>query len=82
MGQTIKHLNYFYKMGASNIDGNIKYPEVSRDSLTTSSQLPEQNFKLSHVLLYLYGARNKITQLSIPTHAQLQRHRLNLLKTI
>ena len=31
-------------------------------------------------LLYLYRARNKITQLSIPTHAQLQRHRLKLIK--
>ena len=26
------------------------------------------------VLLYLYRARNKVTQLSIPTHAQLQCH--------
>ena len=31
-------------------------------------------------LLYLYRARNKITQLSIPTHAQLQRHRLKFIK--
>ena len=31
-------------------------------------------------LLYLYRARSKITQLSIPTHAQLQRHRLKLIK--
>ena len=30
-------------------------------------------------LLYLYRARNKITQLSIPTHAQL-RHRLKFIK--
>ena len=30
-------------------------------------------------LLYLYRARNKITQLSIPTHAQLQRHRLKFI---
>jgi len=28
----------------------------------------------------LYRARNKITQLSIPTHAQLQRHRLKFIK--
>ena len=32
------------------------------------------------LLLYLYRARNKITQLSIPTHAQLQRHRLKFIK--
>ena len=32
------------------------------------------------LLLYLYRARNKITQLSIPTHEQLQRHRLKLIK--
>ena len=31
-------------------------------------------------LLYLYRARNKITQLSIPTHAQNQRHRLKFIK--
>ena len=31
------------------------------------------------ILLYLYRARNKITQLSIPTHAQLQRHRLKFI---
>ena len=31
-------------------------------------------------LLYLYRARNKITQLSIPTHVQLQRHRLKFIK--
>jgi len=30
-------------------------------------------------LLYLYRARNKITQLSIPTHAQLHRHRLKFI---
>ena len=32
------------------------------------------------LLFYLYRARNKITQLSIPTHAQLQRHRLKFIK--
>ena len=32
------------------------------------------------LLLYLYRARNKITQLTIPTHAQLQRHRLKFIK--
>ena len=31
-------------------------------------------------LLYLYRARNKITQFSILTHAQLQRHRLKFIK--
>jgi len=31
-------------------------------------------------LLYLYRARNKITQLSIPTQAQLQRQRLKFIK--
>ena len=35
---------------------------------------------LKPVLLYLYRARNKITQLSIPTHAQLQRQRLKFIK--
>ena len=34
----------------------------------------------SLTLLYLYRARNEITQFSIPTHAQLQRHRLKLIK--
>ena len=34
------------------------------------------------VLLYLYRARNKITQLSIPTHAQLRRHRLKFNKNL
>ena len=32
-----------------------------------------------YVLLYLYRARNKITQLSVPTHAQLQCHRLKFI---
>ena len=32
------------------------------------------------MLLYLYRARSKITQLSIPTHAQLQRHWLKFIK--
>ena len=36
--------------------------------------------KVTATLLYLYRARNKITQLSIPTHAQLQRHRLKFIK--
>ena len=36
--------------------------------------------KSNKLLLYLYRARNKITQLSIPTHAQLQRHRLKFIK--
>ena len=36
--------------------------------------------KMPYLLLYLYRARNKITQLSIPTHAQLQRHRLKFIK--
>ena len=29
--------------------------------------------------MYLYRARNKITELSIPTHAQLQSHRLKFI---
>ena len=39
-------------------------------------------FELHHaiLLLYLYRALNKITQLSIPRHAQLQRHRLKFVK--
>ena len=32
------------------------------------------------ILLYLYRARNEITQLSIPTHAQLQLYRLKFIK--
>jgi len=32
------------------------------------------------LLLYLYRARNKITQLSVPIHEQLQRHRLKFIK--
>ena len=36
--------------------------------------------KFLPLLLYLYRARNKITQLSILTHAQLQRHRLKFIK--
>ena len=32
------------------------------------------------LLLYFYRAHYKITQLSIPTHAQLQRHRLKFIK--
>ena len=39
-----------------------------------------ENLVLLLLLLYLYRARNKITQLSIPTHAQLQRHRLKFIK--
>ena len=30
--------------------------------------------------LYLYRARNKVTQLLTPTHAQLQRHTLKFIK--
>ena len=36
--------------------------------------------KYTGTLLYLYRARNKITQLSISTHAQLQCHRLKFIK--
>ena len=36
--------------------------------------------RVDYSLLYLYRARSKITQLSIPTHAQLQRHRLKFIK--
>jgi len=32
------------------------------------------------MLIYLYRARNKITQLSITTHAQLQSHRIKFIK--
>ena len=38
------------------------------------------NIQTYCLLLYLYRARNKITQLSIPTYAQLQRHRLKFIK--
>jgi hypothetical protein len=37
---------------------------------------------ISAPLLCLYRARNQITRLSIPTHAQLQRHRLKFIKII
>ena len=39
-----------------------------------------ENWVLIFLLLHLYRARNKITQLSIPTHAQLQCHRLKFIK--
>ena len=39
-----------------------------------------QNTKQKKELFYLYRAPNKITQLSISTHAQLQRHRLKFIK--
>ena len=51
----------------------------------------DENVQLAHLslnrmiiflLLYLHRARNKITQLSIPTHAQLQRHRLKFIKNV
>ena len=35
---------------------------------------------ISYPLWYLYRARNKITQLSIPTYTQLHRHRLKFIK--
>ena len=37
-------------------------------------------FLINDKLLYLYRARSKITHLSIPTHAQLQNHRLKFIK--
>jgi len=39
----------------------------------------EENEQLQVLLLYLYRARDNITQLSIPTHAQL-RHGLKFIK--
>ena len=36
-------------------------------------------YNLQELLLYLYRARNEITQLSIPTNAQVQRHRLKFI---
>ena len=39
----------------------------------------ERETSKAQLLLYLYRAHNKITQLSIPTHAQL-RHRLKFIK--
>ena len=41
---------------------------------------PKCSYTLDSSLLYLYRARNKITQLSTPTHAQFQRHRLKFIK--
>ena len=43
------------------------------------TRVPFSNIR-GTLLLYLHRARNKITQLSIPTHAQLQRHRLKFIK--
>ena len=43
-------------------------------------QFLKLNDSREFLLLYVYRARNKITQLSIPTHAQLQRHRLKFIK--
>jgi len=52
---------------------------TENDSIVIETYCPNTVIKL---LLYLHSARNKITQLSIPTHAQLQRHRLKFIKTI
>ena len=49
---------------------SVKYYDCIHHSISTTLQF----------LLYLYRARNKIAQLSIPTHAQLQRHRLKFIK--
>ena len=48
--------------------------------LSLQQHSSDTNTSLKFLLLYLYRARNKITQLSIPTHAQLQRHRLKFIK--
>jgi len=40
----------------------------------------ESREKYIKILLYFYRARYKITQLSISTHAQLQRERLKFIK--
>ena len=42
--------------------------------------MPQSTYICNKSLLYLYRARNKITQLSVPAHAQLQRHRLKFIK--
>ena len=56
------------------------YANLSLELLTLSlnRSFVKRNWK--EILLYLYRARNKITQLSIPTHVQLQRHRLKFIK--
>ena len=55
---------------------NIKYHNEGAESKKVN-KIQLVDYRL---LLYLYRARNKITQLSIPTHAQLQRHRLKFIK--
>jgi len=54
---------------------------LNPDKSETVSQVGYDMIKeKTGLLLYLYRARNKITQLSVPTHAQLQRHRLKFIK--
>jgi hypothetical protein len=56
-------------------------PDAFAEALGIISESPSYNINHTFgLLLYLYRARNKITQLSIPTHAQLQRHRLKFIK--
>jgi len=51
------------------------YPKFGTDSNPGTRKC-----KVRILLLCLYRARNKITYLSIPTHAQFQRHRLKFSK--
>ena len=55
------------------------YRHVSVASATIF-RVSNKNTNKAKELLYLYRARNTITRLSIPTHAQLQRHRLKFIK--
>ena len=55
----------------------IQFHVVSSHTLNVPPSCYSAN--IDEILLYLYRARNEITQLSISTHAQLQRHRLKFI---
>jgi hypothetical protein len=53
---------------------------IERSVLTGKNKIHRMLLSLTALLLYMYRARNKITQLSVPRHAQLQRHMLKFIK--
>ena len=53
---------------------------IERGVLTGKNKIHRMLLSLTALLLYLYRARKKITQLSVPRHAQLQRHMLKFIK--
>ena len=64
-------------------DRRVQYNTVQYNTIKYITQNNTQHSRQLSILNYyciLYRARNKITQLSIPTHAQLQRHRLKFIK--